>query len=86
MLSQKTEMRRKTRPRFWLEVGLALTSAFLCLLTVASRDWIEAAFGTDPDRHSGLVEWSLVVALLSITVVATGLARLEWRRSVAATA
>jgi hypothetical protein len=37
----------------------------LALLTIFWPDWIEALTGYDPDQHAGLVEWLMVIALLS---------------------
>lgn len=79
-------MQRHVRLRFWIEVGLASTTGFLCLLTLAWRDWIESVFGIDPDRRSGSLEWGIVLALLTGTVVVAALARAEWRRSIPAAA
>jgi hypothetical protein len=61
------------RRRFWIESGLACTSAFLLLLTLVNREWIEASFHVDPDAGSGSLE-SLIVAGLLATTVAFGLA------------
>jgi hypothetical protein len=51
----------------------------LFLLTLLWHDWIEA-FGFDPDHHSGLLEWSIVVTFLAMAMVSGTLARLEWLR------
>jgi hypothetical protein len=71
--------------RFWLELGLAGFSAFLLLLTLVTREWIELVLGVDPDRGSGSVEWLVVVAALAATVTFSVLARLEWQRAREAT-
>jgi len=73
-------MSRQPRQRFWVEAGLGALSASLLVLTIFSPDWIEAVFGVDPDRHSGSLERLIVGALLVTTVVASMLARREWRR------
>ena len=67
--------------RFWLELGLAGFSAFLLLLTLVTREWIELLFRVDPDHGSGSLEWLVVVAALVATVTFSVLARLEWQRA-----
>jgi hypothetical protein len=69
------------RRRFWPEIALAVVSAALAALTLVWRDWIERVFGVDPDRGSGALEWSIVVALLLLAVVFAALARAEVRRA-----
>ena len=71
--------------RFWLELGLAGFSAFLLVLTLITREWIEAIFGVDPDHGNGSLEWLIVVAALVATVTFSVLARLEWQRAREAT-
>ena len=73
------------RGRFWVEAALGCLSGFLGLLTLVWRDWIEGVFGWDPDKHSGSVEWLVVVVLLALAVVLGGLARREARRRTAPT-
>jgi hypothetical protein len=73
-------MRRELRARFWIEAVLAGASAFLFVLTLAWRDWIEGTTGYDPDRHSGSLEWAIVAGLFVLTVVFALLARMEWQR------
>lgn len=51
--------------RIRLESALAIASGTLCVLTFAWRDWIEAIFRVDPDRHSGALEWAIVAVLLA---------------------
>lgn len=75
-------MNHVIRRRFWLEVGLAVLTACLFVLTLISRAWIEELFGVDPDSGSGALEWAIVVALAVATVALTVLARVEWRRPV----
>jgi len=72
--------------RFWLEVGLAGFSAFLLLLTLATREWIEIVFRVDPDHGNGSLEWLVVVAALVATMTFSVLARIEWQRAREATA
>jgi hypothetical protein len=66
------------RRRFWVEAVLAGLSAFLGLLTLVWRDWIEMS-GWDPDKHNGSAEWLVVVVLLALAVFLGGLARREAR-------
>lgn len=71
--------------RFWLELGLAGFSAFLLLLTLVTREWVELIFRVDPDRGNGSFEWLVVVTALVATVTFSMLARLEWQRAKEAT-
>jgi hypothetical protein len=60
---------------------LAVVCGFLLLLTLIWRDWIEEAFGVDPDGGSGALEWAIVIGLALALVVCGALARTELRRS-----
>jgi hypothetical protein len=77
-------MSRRVRSRFWLELGLASLTGVLFLVTLVSREWIEAVTGWDPDHHSGSLEWGIVLGLLALTALAAGTAYAEWRRSLPA--
>jgi hypothetical protein len=66
--------------RFWLETIMAAGTGALFLLTLVTRDWIEAVFGIDPDQHNGSLEWFIVAALLAATLALVALARAEWRK------
>jgi hypothetical protein len=67
--------------RFWLEAGMATATGALLVLTLVTRDWIEAVFGVDPDQHNGSLEWFIIAALLAATVVLSVSARAEWRKA-----
>lgn len=68
------------RTRFWFEAGLAGLCGFLGILTLFTRDWIEALTGFDPDDHSGSFEWAIVAALFLVCALLSFAARAEWRR------
>jgi hypothetical protein len=67
------------RHRFWLEVFCAVLGSALFVLTLFFRDWIEVAFGIDPDNGSGALEYAIVIGLLAIAAVSALMARHEWR-------
>lgn len=52
-----------------IETALAVASGTLCIVTLFWRDWIEAVFGADPDRHNGSLEWALTAALLLVFAI-----------------
>jgi hypothetical protein len=62
-----------------VKVALAVTSAFLALLTLAVPDWIEAVFRVDPDGGNGSFEWLIVAVFVTATVVFGMMARAELR-------
>jgi|tagenome__1003787_1003787.scaffolds.fasta_scaffold20857957_2 hypothetical protein len=76
------------RARLMLETATAAVTAALAILTLFSREWIEALTGKDPDGGSGALEWALVIgfALVSLgcaLAVRTDLHRAHRRRAVA---
>ncbi|HLX97053.1 MAG TPA: hypothetical protein VKR62_00015 [Roseiarcus sp.] len=73
-------MTSNVRIRFWIEAGLAALSGFLAILTLFTRDWIEALTGFDPDDHNGSFEWAIVVALALVCVLLAIAARADRRR------
>ena len=75
-------VKRRLRIRFFIEIGLGITSAVLFVLTFVKRDWIEALFGIDPDHGNGIVEWLIVGGFLFTTLMLLSLAQYEWRRAV----
>ena len=74
-------MGRAVRRRYWVEVGLAIVTAALLVLTLITREWIEIVFGVDPDGGSGALEWAIVAGLAVLTLASTVAARLEWVRA-----
>jgi hypothetical protein len=70
---------QRVRLRFWVEAAFAGLAGALGLLTLITREWIEAVFGVDPDGGSGSLEWGLVVVLLLAALVVGAAARAEWR-------
>jgi hypothetical protein len=48
-------------------------------LTIFWHDWIEVLTGWDPDNHSGMAEWIVVVGLLVAAVIMGLAARRHWR-------
>ncbi|HEU4426506.1 MAG TPA: ABC transporter permease [Pilimelia sp.] len=78
-MSDKTKLPK----RFWIEAALAATTAILAIVTLISREWIEIVFHVDPDQGSGLLEWAIVIALGSATLLFSLLARAEWRHAMA---
>lgn len=74
-------MRNALRRRFWLETGLTILTGILFVVTLVQRNWIEVAFGVDPDNGNGTLEWLMVGALLVVTIALFTLASFEWRRA-----
>ena len=75
---------QRVRRRYWFELGLAVLAGALAVLTLVNREWIEVAFGVDPDQGSGALEWFIVFAAAAIAVI-SGLAARAERRRVATT-
>jgi len=65
------------RQRYWIEAGVAVVSGFLLLLTLVTREWIEALFHVDPDGGSGSLEWLIVGGLVAMALTSGLLARAE---------
>ena len=72
--------KRQVRFRFWLEAGVGALSLLLLVLTLITREWIEAIIRVDPDGGSGAAEWGIVAGLAVIAVVSACTARVEWKR------
>ncbi len=79
-------MSRAVRRRYWVEVGLAIVTGALLVLTIITREWIEIIFGVDPDGGSGALEWAIVAGLAVLTLASTVAARREWVRAAPAPA
>ena len=70
--------------RACLEYLLAVVAGVLALSAVVWPNWIEA-FGVDPDRGDGTLEWAIPI-LLAVAAFAVGLiARRHWHLDVAGT-
>jgi hypothetical protein len=74
------------RPGFWAAVVGGCAAGLLAVTTLVSREWIELAFGVDPDHGSGSLEWTIVAALALVAIACLWWARGEWRRAHAAVA
>lgn len=74
-------MRRTLRVRFWVELAVAVVSLASLLLTLASKEWIEALTGVDPDHGSGAAEWALVAVSAVAMLACAALSGVEWRRA-----
>ena len=70
----------KARTRFWIEAGSAALTAMLFVVTLISREWIEAIFKIDPDGGDGSLERAIVAALFATSLTLSAMARAEWRR------
>lgn len=74
-------MTRRTRGvLFGLETALACGALTFAVITAIWQDWIEIVFSIDPDKHSGSLEWLIVVACLAVAVICGVVARAQWRR------
>ena len=73
-------MKAQPRRRLWVESALAALSTVFFLLTLLWNNWIELAFGVDPDRRSGALEWAITLASVAGALASAVLALHEWRR------
>ena len=69
-----------SRLRFGRDLAIAIAATVLGVVTLISREWIEIVFRFDPDHGSGVLEWSIVLALFAIATAAALAAHLDWRR------
>ena len=67
------------RRRFWLETGMAIVTSIVFAITLVRNDWIEIAFGVDPDSTNGTLEWVIVGVLVVVSITLFALASYEWR-------
>jgi hypothetical protein len=74
-------MKRRVPLLFWIDSALAWLAALLAIVTSLFPDWLEQFLPIDPDRHSGSVEWRLVVACALAAALLGALAVREWRRA-----
>ena len=74
-------MRNAMRRRFWLETGMAIVTSIVFVITLVRNDWIEIAFGVDPDSTNGTLEWLIVGVLVFVSITLFALASYEWRRA-----
>jgi hypothetical protein len=65
--------------RFTLELLTAIVAIVFLVASLISPDWIERTTGFAPDDDSGGFEWGLSLAAVAVFVVASWLARREWR-------
>jgi hypothetical protein len=61
-------MKQALAMRFFVESTVRLLCGFVLMLAIFRTDWIEAAFGVDPDYRSGWCEWLLFAGLFAYTV------------------
>jgi len=69
------------RQRFWLETGMAIVTSIVFMITLVRNDWIEVAFGVEPDSNNGTLEWLIVGVLVFVSITLFALASYEWRRA-----
>ena len=67
--------------RLRVELALLACCALLTVGTLLWPDWLELAFGVDPDGGGGAVEWSLLAGSLTGTAALLAVTAREWRRS-----
>ena len=69
--------------RFWFEATTAVIGSALFVITLFSREWIEALTGWDPDSGSGALELMIALSLLAVSTVSMLAARRVYRGAVA---
>jgi len=74
-------MRNAMRRRFWLETAMAMITSMVFVITLVRNDWVEIAFGVDPDSNNGSLERVIVGVLVVVSITLFALASYEWRRA-----
>ena len=69
--------------RFWFEATTAVMGLTMFVVTLFSREWIEAITGWDPDGGSGAMELVLALSLLTVSATSMLAARRVYRRAIA---
>ena len=69
------------RRRFWLETAMAMITSMVFVITLVRNDWVEIAFGVDPDSNNGSLERVIVGVLVVVSITLFALASYEWRRA-----
>jgi hypothetical protein len=67
--------------RATIETALAALAAGLFLLTMVTREWIEALTGWDPDHGNGMAELAIIAALIVLCASFSLRARSDWRKA-----
>ena len=73
-------MKKGIRFRFWLEIGMAVLTSVLSVVTLIWSHWVEMVFGVSLDGGNGMFELLLVVGLFIVTIILFVMARFEWRK------
>jgi hypothetical protein len=73
--------RRSMRPRFWLEVALAILTAAAAIATIVWPEWIELVFGIEPDEGNGTLELGVTLTIAIVSAILAMAARTDWRRA-----
>jgi hypothetical protein len=74
-------MARNSKFRLSIELLTAVLAIALLAASLMSPDWIEKTLGLAPDSGDGGAEWGLSFAATAVFVVASWLARREWRHA-----
>jgi hypothetical protein len=80
VLGDRMDVQRRLKQRFRIETALGILTSVLFLLTLVTREWIEALTGWDPDHGNGSLEWVIVAVLLVVSVALFMQARSDWRK------